>query len=255
MIFFILKKLMLFFIILYVPKSFADSICLNHINVKLHSEIKNTFKNDDDKLGYALGVSLGNYINQSFEKQKKIGVNLDKDSLVKGVQDAISGNLKLPQQEIAGILIKLEEKLKSATKIQLEKNAKENFIQGELYMKNFSHHKGVKKTSSGLLYLIEKLGEGESLKDNTKITVHYKGTLINGVEFDNSYKRGEPVSLMLKDVILGWQEGLKYIKKGGKIKLVIPPHLGYGENAIINIPGNSTLIFDIELLDVINSES
>lgn len=255
MIFVILKKIILLCMILYAPKSFSESISLNNINFHSQTEIKNSFRNIDDKLGYALGVSLGNYVNQSFEKQKKIGINLDKNSLLKGVQDAISGNLQLSHQEISSMLMQLEEKLKNATKIQMEKNAKENFVKGELYMKNFSKQKGVNKTSSGLLYLIEKTGEGEKLTNNTKITVHYKGTLINGVEFDNSYKRGEPVSLTLKDVILGWQEGLKYIKKGGKIKLVIPPNLGYGEQGISSIPGNSTLIFDIELLDVANTVS
>ncbi|QCI22358.1 FKBP-type peptidyl-prolyl cis-trans isomerase [Buchnera aphidicola] len=252
MIFFILKKIILLCIILYVPKSFSESISLNNINFQPHLETKNTFTNNDDKLGYALGVSLGNYVNQSFEKQKNIGVHLNKNSLLKGVQDAISGNLQLSHEEISSILLQLEEKLNNATKIQLEKNAKENLARGELYMKNFSKTKGAKKTSSGLLYIIEKPGEGDSLTNNTKITVHYKGTLIDGTEFDNSYKRGEPVSLMLKDVILGWQEGLKYIKKGGKIKLIIPPNLGYGKKEISTIPGNSTLIFDIELLDVIN---
>lgn len=240
-------------IILFVPKSFSES--LSDVYLQSHSKIKNTFifKNSNEKLGYALGVSLGNYVNQSFEKQKKIGIELDKYSLLKGVQDAISGNLKLSHQEISSILKDLEEKLNNATKIQFERNAKENSIQGELYMKNFYKLKGVKKTSTGLLYLVEKEGSGEKLTNNTKITVHYKGQFINGIEFDNSYIRGKPISLILKDVILGWQEGLKYIKKGGKIKLVIPPHLGYGEKDVNGIPGNSTLIFDIELLDVVNT--
>jgi FKBP-type peptidyl-prolyl cis-trans isomerase FkpA len=253
MIFFPFKRIILLFIILCIPKSF--SVPLSNIYSQSHSNIKNIFKfkNNNEKLGYALGVSLGNYVNQSFEKQKKIGINLDKYSLVKGIKDAISGDLKLSHHEISTILKNLEEKLNYATKVQFGKNIKENFIQGELYMKNFSKVKGVKKTSSGLLYLVEKEGTGEILKKNTKITVHYQGKFINGVEFDNSYKRGKPISFILKDVILGWQEGIKYIKKGGKIKLVIPPHLGYGEREVNGIPGNSTLIFDIELLDVVNT--
>ncbi|MDE5286113.1 MAG: FKBP-type peptidyl-prolyl cis-trans isomerase, partial [Buchnera aphidicola] len=78
------------------------------------------------------------------------------------------------------------------------------------------------------LYLIEKKGNGEIVKDNTKVIVHYKGTFTNGVEFDNSYARGQPMSISLKNVIAGWKEGLRHIRKGGKIKLVIPPHLAYG---------------------------
>ncbi|WP_187308301.1 FKBP-type peptidyl-prolyl cis-trans isomerase [Buchnera aphidicola] len=252
MIFFLLKRIILLFIILYVPKSFSVSETLSDVYLQSYSKINNTLQNKNEKLAYALGVSLGNYVNQSFEKQKKIGIKLDKNSLLKGIQDAISGNLKLSHQEISSILEELEEQLKHAKKIQSEKNMKENFIQGKLYMENFSKMKGVKKTSSGLLYLVEREGEGEALTNDTKITVHYKGTLINGIEFDNSYRRGQPISLMLKDVILGWQEGLKYIKKGGKIKLVIPPNLAYGKKEVNGIPSNSTLIFDIELLDAVN---
>jgi len=254
MIFFLLKRIILFFFIIsYVPESFSASVPLSNIYSESHSEKKNIFRNKNEKLGYALGVSLGDYVNKSFEKQKKIGVELDKYSLLKGIEDAISGNLKLSHQEISSILEELEEKLKNASKIQFEKNAKNNLIQGELYMKNFSKLKNVKKTSSGLLYILKEKGQGETLKNDTKITVHYKGTLINGMEFDNSYTRGKPISLILKDVILGWQEGLKYIKKGGKIKLIIPPHLAYGDKEVNGIPANSTLIFDIELLDVINT--
>ncbi|CAL4326585.1 FKBP-type peptidyl-prolyl cis-trans isomerase [Buchnera aphidicola] len=252
MIFFLLKRAILLCLILYIPKSFSESLMLH--NVSMESSLKkNNIFNNNEKLSYSLGVSLGEYVNQSFKKQKKIGITLDKNSILNGVQDAISGDLKLSRQEISVILKELEEKLTNANKVEVEKNSKENLIQGQLYMKNFSKIKGVKKTSSGLFYLIEKEGSGALLTNSTKITVHYKGTLINGVEFDNSYIRGNPVSFVLKDVILGWQEGLKYIKKGGRIKLVIPPHLGYGDREINGIPSNSTLIFDIELLDAINT--
>jgi FKBP-type peptidyl-prolyl cis-trans isomerase FkpA len=248
------KKIILISMILLVPKSFSEPIFFNSIHLLSFSKETKQFENDDDKSGYALGVSLGHYINESFEKQNKIGIHLDKNSLLQGVQDVISGNLKLSHQEIASILTKLEERLKSATKIELEKNTKENFIKGALYMKKFSKNKNVKKTASGLLYLVENPGSGETITNDTKILLHYKGSFINGVEFDNSYKRGAPVSLMLKDVILGWQEGLQHIKKGGKITLVIPPHLAYGDKFVNGIPGNSTLIFNIELLDVISSK-
>jgi FKBP-type peptidyl-prolyl cis-trans isomerases 1 len=80
--------------------------------------------------------------------------------------------------------------------------------------------------------------------------VNYKGTLIDGKEFDNSYTRGEPLSFRLDGVIPGWTEGLKNIKKGGKIKLVIPPALAYGKTGVPGIPANSTLVFDVELLDI-----
>ncbi|QIQ41528.1 MAG: FKBP-type peptidyl-prolyl cis-trans isomerase [Buchnera aphidicola (Aphis urticata)] len=251
MISFLLKRIMFLFLIFYIPSVSSET----QLNPKMqsYSENKKIFKNENEKIGYALGVSLGNYVNQSFEKQKKLGIQLDKYSLLSGIEDAISNDLKLSNQEISEILEKLEKKLKNATKIQIENNEKENLIQGQLYMKKFSDIQGAHKTQSGLMYIIEKPGAGEEIKENTEITVHYKGFFINGVEFDNSYHRGKPVVFILKDVILGWQEGLKYIKKGGRIRLVIPPSLGYGNTALNGIPGNSTLVFDIELIDVKNN--
>ena len=105
-------------------------------------ENKKIFKNENEKIGYALGVSLGNYVNQSFEKQKKLGIQLDKNSLLLGIQDAISNNLQLSHEEISKILENLEKKLKNETKIQMERNKKENLIQGQLYMKNFLPGRG-----------------------------------------------------------------------------------------------------------------
>ncbi|QFQ32685.1 FKBP-type peptidyl-prolyl cis-trans isomerase [Buchnera aphidicola (Aphis fabae)] len=251
MIFFLLKRIMFLFLLCYIPTSYSETQSTSQ--VQSSSENKKIFKNENEKIGYALGVSLGNYINQSFEKQQKLGIELDKYSLLLGIQDAISNNLQLSSQEISEILEKLEKKLKNATKIQIKKDETENLIQGQLYMKKFSQTKGVRTTQSGLMYIIEKPGEGEEITENTEITVHYKGSLINGEEFDNSYSRGKPVVFTLKDVILGWKEGLKYIKKGGKIKLVIPPSLAYGNTALNGIPGNSTLIFDIDLIDAKNN--
>lgn len=108
----------------------------------------------------------------------------------------------------------------------------------------------MKTSSTGLVYQVVEAGKGEAPKDSDTVVVNYKGTLIDGKEFDNSYTRGEPLSFRLDGVIPGWTEGLKNIKKGGKIKLVIPPELAYGKAGVPGIPPNSTLVFDVELLDV-----
>ena len=114
----------------------------------------------------------------------------------------------------------------------------------------YAKEKGVKTSSTGLVYQVVEAGKGEAPKDSDTVVVNYKGTLIDGKEFDNSYTRGEPLSFRLDGVIPGWTEGLKNIKKGGKIKLVIPPELAYGKAGVPGIPPNSTLVFDVELLDV-----
>lgn len=132
----------------------------------------------------------------------------------------------------------------------MQQDAKDNADKGTKFRDAFVKEKGVKKTESGLLYQVEKEGTGAAPKDSDTVVVNYKGTLVDGSEFDNSYKRGEPLSFRLDGVIPGWTEGLKHVKKGGKIKLVIPPALAYGEAGVPGIPANSTLVFEVELLDI-----
>lgn len=209
-----------------------------------------SFKSDDQKSAYALGASLGSYMENSLKEQEKLGIKLDKDQLIAGVSDAFADKSKLSKEEIEKTLQAFEERVKSAAQVRMEKDAKENETAGDKYRHTFSQESGVQKTATGLLYKVEKEGSGSAPKDTDTVVVNYKGTLISGDEFDNSYTRGEPLSFRLDGVIPGWTEGLKHIKKGGKIKLVIPPALAYGKNGVPGIPANSTLTFDVELLDI-----
>ena len=134
--------------------------------------------------------------------------------------------------------------------IEMEKDAADNEAKGKVYREKFAKEKGVKTSATGLVYKVEKEGTGAAPKDSDTVVVNYKGTLIDGKEFDNSYTRGEPLSFRLDGVIPGWTEGLKNIKKGGKIQLVIPPDPAYGKTGVPGIPANSTLVFDVELLDI-----
>jgi FKBP-type peptidyl-prolyl cis-trans isomerase FkpA len=208
------------------------------------------FQNENQQSAYALGASLGRYMENSLKEQEKLGIQLDKAQLIAGVQDAFAGKSKLSDQEIEQTLQAFEGRVKGAAQAKMEKDAKENAEKGNAYATKFAKEKGVKKTDSGLLYKVEKEGSGDAPKDSDTVVVNYKGTLIDGTEFDNSYTRGEPLSFRLDGVIPGWTEGLKHVKKGGKIKLVIPPQLAYGKNGVPGIPANSTLVFDVELLDI-----
>ncbi|CUU22594.1 MULTISPECIES: FKBP-type peptidyl-prolyl cis-trans isomerase [Duffyella] len=210
----------------------------------------NAFKNDDQQSAYALGASLGRYMDNSLKEQEKLGINLDKQQLISGVQDAFAGKSKLSDQEIEQTLQAFETRVKGTAQAKMEKDATENATKGKAFADKFAKEKGVQKTDTGLLYQVEKEGTGNVPKDSDTVVVNYKGTLIDGTEFDNSYSRGEPLSFRLDGVIPGWTEGLKHVKKGGKIKLVIPPELAYGKNGVPGIPPNSTLVFDVELLDI-----
>ena len=214
------------------------------------TDSKSAFKNDDQKSAYALGASLGRYMENSLKEQEKLGIKLDKDQLIAGVQDAFADKSKLSDQEIEQTLQAFETRVKTAAQDRMEKDATENETKGKAFRDAFAKEKGVKTSSTGLLYKVEKAGTGDAPKDSDTVVVNYKGTLIDGKEFDNSYTRGEPLSFRLDGVIPGWTEGLKNIKKGGKIKLVIPPALAYGKTGVPGIPANSTLVFDVELLDI-----
>ena len=214
------------------------------------ADSKAAFKNDDQKSAYALGASLGRYMENSLKEQEKLGIKLDKDQLIAGVQDAFADKSKLSDQEIEQTLQAFETRVKTSAQAKMEKDAADNEAKGKAFRDKFAKEKGVKTAKSGLLYKVEKAGTGDAPKDSDTVVVNYKGTLTDGKEFDNSYTRGEPLSFRLDGVIPGWTEGLKNIKKGGKIKLVIPPELAYGKNGVPGIPANSTLLFDVELLAI-----
>ncbi|MEA9390868.1 FKBP-type peptidyl-prolyl cis-trans isomerase [Acerihabitans sp. TG2] len=208
------------------------------------------FKSSEDQAAYALGASLGRYMDNSLKEQEKLGIKLDKDQLISGVQDAFANKSKLTDEEIEATLQGFEARVKQAAQGKMEQEAKENAEKGDKFRAEFAKQKGVKHTQNGVLYKIEKPGTGKAPTNSDTVVVNYKGTLVDGTEFDNSYKRGEPLSFRLDGVIPGWTEGLKEIHKGGKIELVIPPEQAYGKTGVPGIPANSTLIFDVELLDI-----
>ncbi|MBN2433711.1 MAG: FKBP-type peptidyl-prolyl cis-trans isomerase [Spirochaetes bacterium] len=129
----------------------------------------------------------------------------------------------------------------------------ENLSKGKEYFDKYSKKSDVKTTESGLAYKIIEPGSSEKPLPTSTVTVNYKGTLIDGTVFDSSYDRGKPATFALNRVIKGWGEGMQLIGKGGKIELVVPASLGYGVRGAGSIPGNSLLIFEVELLDIDNT--
>lgn len=212
--------------------------------------LNSAFKTQTEQNSYALGASMGRYMDAALKEQKSMGIALDSKQLLAGVQEAFNNKSKLSDAEIELTLAAFEDQVRTAATAKMEKEASANKEAGDKYRTKFAAEKGVVKTKSGLLYLVESTGKGKTPTENDRVTVNYKGTLIDGKQFDSSYDRKEPLTISLKSVIPGWTEGLKYIKEGGKIKLVIPPELGYGQRAMSGIPANSTLVFEIELLGV-----
>ncbi|MFU2122682.1 FKBP-type peptidyl-prolyl cis-trans isomerase [Gallibacterium anatis] len=202
-----------------------------------------------EQSSYAIGVFLGKNIQQSLDGQKSL-IEYDNNKILDGVRDTLMGKTTLSDEVLQKQLQELDAQLTKATQVELEKVAKKNEEKGKVYREKYAKEKDVKQTKSGILYRIEKMGEGASPTENDTVKVNYRGKLIDGTEFDSSYKRNQPIEFQLGQLIPGWVEGIGLIKKGGKIQLVLPPNLAYGDQQTGQIPPNSTLIFDIELLDV-----
>ena len=206
---------------------------------------------DEKAASYAVGALMGGQMKDLVDAHKEV-ITYDNARILDGLKDALEGKVDVRKDEnVQKTLEAIEAKLVSASKAKAEAIAKSAQDEGDKYRADFAKGKDVKTTKSGLLYKIENAGKGEAIKATDTVKVHYTGKLPNGKVFDSSVERGQPVEFQLNQVIPGWTEGLQLVKKGGKIQLVIPPALGYGkQGAGASIPPTSTLIFDVEVLDV-----
>ena len=205
--------------------------------------VKANLKNDDDKTLYTIGYMFG-------ERLKTLGLTpAEVNNVAAGVVEAATG--KKSQVDV----VKYRPKIRDMFQGRMKKVAETTKKEGAAYLDNFVKGGG-KKTASGLAYKVTKEGKGANPKATDKVKVHYHGTLIDGTVFDSSKDRGEPVTFPLNRVIKGWTEGLQLIKEGGAVELVIPAALAYGEaGAPPKIPGGATLIFQVELLEIVKDDA
>jgi FKBP-type peptidyl-prolyl cis-trans isomerase len=201
-------------------------------------------KTDEQKESYAIGLQLG--------LQLQPVDNIDFDALTAGLKTTYAQEEpKMTPEEVNATLMGLQQKMQEKQRMAFEKLSNDNLEKGKAYLAENAKKKGVKTTESGLQYEELTAGSGASPTQDDTVKVHYRGTLIDGTEFDSSYARNEPVSFPLNGVIAGWTEGLQLIKEGGKARLVIPSDLAYGPGGMGNAIGpNETLIFEVELLEV-----
>lgn len=203
-----------------------------------------TLKDEKDRISYSIGHQIGG----DFKKQ---GIELSPDTFQKGIQDALSGaKAAMTDEEMKKSLTELRTRLMATQQAAQKEAGEKNQAAGKVFLDENGKKPGVVTLPSGLQYLVEKDGTGAKPKAADTVKVHYKGTLTDGTEFDSSYKRGEPASFRVDQVIKGWTEGLQLMSEGSKWQLFIPAGLAYGESGVGPIPPNSTLVFEVELLGI-----
>ena len=209
---------------------------------------KLNLKTDLQKVSYGIGQQIGQGLKTQFKDQ---GIEIDLDILSDSLKETVAGKpSQLNESEVQEAFKNMQEIIKGKMKERAEINKKE----GTDYLALNKKKPNVKTTESGLQYVIEKEGSGTSPKHDSKVKVHYAGTLLDGTEFDSSYKKNEPAVFSVGGVIKGWTEALEMMKPGAKWQLTIPSELAYGSRGRPGIPGNSVLKFQVEVLEVLKSE-
>ncbi len=200
---------------------------------------------DAQRMGYSLGASMG----RQFRNDK---LQVDAEALAKGVLEGFTlDKLALTDEEVAAGMQQLQKTHTERMQAEQKAAADKNLAEGEAFLKENATKEGVVTTESGLQYKIVTAGEGPKPGAEDVVKVHYRGTLLDGTEFDSSYKRGEPVTFPVGGVIPGWVEALQLMPVGSKWELYIPSGLAYGPGGAGNQIGpNSTLKFEVELLSI-----
>jgi FKBP-type peptidyl-prolyl cis-trans isomerase len=209
---------------------------------------------ENSQINYKIGSDVGQYMSKS-------EMEFDKDAFITGLEDGLAGrDLRLSDEELNQVQTIIREKQQKLAQerqkemmAQLEEQKVTNKKEGDEFRAKKAKEDGVKTTDSGLMYEVIEAGSGDQpASENATVVVHYTGTLLDGTKFDSSVDRGQPATFALNQVIPGWTEGLQLMKKGAKYRFYIPPELAYGSDARPGSPigPNSTLIFDVELIDI-----
>ena len=198
---------------------------------------------DASRQSYALGYQLGRDLK---------GADLRGDAITQGLKDGSAGApAKLTDQQMQEALAALDQRIATERAKAQTAELEKSLAAGNAYRAENAKKPGVQTTASGLQYKVAKAGTGRTPTAADTVTVNYRGTLVDGTEFDSSYKRGEPATFPVAGVIPGWTEALQLMKEGAQYQLVIPPDLAYGERGAGGvIPPGATLVFDVELISV-----
>jgi FKBP-type peptidyl-prolyl cis-trans isomerase FklB len=221
------------------------AICLGLFACQGTTQNKTELKSMKDSVSYSIGMNIANNL-----KAQKIEV--DPIVVGQGMKDILdSGKTLMTETQAQEVMMAFQNQLKEKHDAMVKEQGEKNKKDGEAFLAENKKKEGVIALPSGLQYKVLTQGTGPKPKATDSVTVHYRGTLLDGTEFDSSMKHGQPVTFTLNQVVRGWTEGIQLMPKGSKYQFFIPSDLAYGPNGMGNvIPPNATLIFEIELLNI-----
>ena len=206
-------------------------------------------KTEKEQVSYVIGTDIGKSLKPAKDE-------IDLAVVTRALKDALDGKeSKLTEEETMQIMQAFGTRMQARQQAEILEQQQKNLAEGEKFLAENGKKPGVVTTASGLQYQVLTEGKGAKPAATDTVRVHYKGTLLNGETFDSSYDRNEPVQFVLNGVVPGWQEGLQLMPVGSKYKFWIPGKLGYGEQGTPGGPigPNATLVFEVELLDIVNA--
>ena len=205
-------------------------------------------KEGQEKLSYAIGMSIGSDL---LRQEMKIDLTQLSAGLAATYKNS---DTLLTEEEMTKVLVAYQQEMQQKQAAKAAEASEANRAAGKTYLEENAKKDGVKTTASGLQYEVLVEGKGAVPTAADKVTVNYRGTLVDGTEFDSSYKRGQPATFQVGGVIPGWTEALQLMQEGGKLKLTIPPELAYGDRGAPPVIGpGSTLVFEVELLEIVKN--
>lgn len=229
-----------------VPAVVLLSACTNQATGQKGGELQTAM----DSVSYGIGVDIGHNVKGNLAQAKLDSINVD--LLFKGLRDGYDSTQTVPAEVLREVIQTHMMKAQQKQMDEERKAGEANRVVGEKFLLENGKRKEVVTTASGLQYEVVKAGKGPKPAATDRVRVHYRGTLVDGSEFDSSFKRGEPIEFSLNGVIPGWTEGVQLMPVGSTYKLYIPSELGYGAQSMgPQLPAHSTLIFDVELLDIL----
>lgn len=199
---------------------------------------------------YAYGANMASFMLDKIKQFEEFGIDLDKEAFEKGIQETLVGQGQLTPSQVSALLNEVNTKVRELSAKKVQEVTLNQQSKGKAFLEENRIKPGVVETNTGLQYEVIRRGSGRKPTVNNTVVVHYHGTLIDGTVFDSSVKRNQPATFRVSSVIPGWTEGLQLMELGAKYRFFIRPELAYGARAAGSIPPHSTLIFDVELLQI-----